>query len=289
MLVREWPTPGIAYVVSVIGSYLGLSFASRARDTSGPARWQWISLASVSLGGMAVWSMHFIAMMGFSAPGTVIRYDLTLTVLSGLLAIAVMAIALTLTVVKGGTVWLLLGGVIAGIGVVSMHYAGMASMNMHGHMHHDMVWVGAAIVIALVAATTALWFASRLRGQVAILSASLLMAFAVASMHYSGMAGVHIDPPEGINHSLPDGYTAIELMLPVIAGLFIFLLICSLFLLLGAEDDRPPSSHAPAHRSSEQRTSRPSDQYLPRHGAADQGQSPRVTGTFDDLPHHRRH
>ena len=290
MLVGEWPIPGIAYLVSVIGSYLGLSFAARARDTTGPARWQWLALASLSIGGMAVWLMHFIAMMGFSAPGTSIRYDLTLTVLSGLLAIAVMAIALTLTVVKGGTVWLLLGGVIAGIGVVTMHYAGMASMNMHGEMRHDPVWVGTAIVIALAAATAALWFASRLRGQVAILSASALMGVAVSSMHYSGMVGVHIDPPEGTNHSTPVGFTAIELILPVIVGLFIFLLICSLFLLLGPEDDRPTRSHTPTHRSPEQRTPRTSEQqYLPRHGHDGQEAPPRATGTFDDLPQHRGH
>src|SRR5699024_12527737 len=104
MLIREWPTPGIAYVVSVIGSYLGLSFTVRARSRTGATRWQWLALASLSIGGMAVWSMHFIAMMGFSAPRTVIRYDLALTVLSGLLAIAVMAIAISLTPVTKGTV-----------------------------------------------------------------------------------------------------------------------------------------------------------------------------------------
>lgn len=290
MLVGEWPTPGIAYVVSVIGSYLGLSFMVRARSRTGATRWQWLGLASLSIGGMAVWSMHFIAMMGFSAPGTAIRYDLVLTVLSGLLAVAVMAIALSLTIVKKGTMWLLLGGVIAGIGVVTMHYTGMASMNMRGEMHHDPLWVSAAIVIALVAATTALWFASRLQGQVAILSASLIMAVAVSSMHYAGMAGVHIDPPEGTNQSALEGYTAIDLMLPVIVGLFVFLLICSLFLLLGVEEDRPARSHVPAHRAPEQQLPRTSEQpYLPRHGNDDREKPPRTSGTFDDPPRRHNH
>ncbi|HJE60232.1 MAG TPA: histidine kinase, partial [Nocardiopsis listeri] len=57
-------TPALAYAVSVIGSFLGLVFASRARRTTGLVRWQWLILAALSLGGIAVWSMHFIAMLG---------------------------------------------------------------------------------------------------------------------------------------------------------------------------------------------------------------------------------
>src|SRR5690625_7754811 len=88
-------------------------------------------------------------------------------------------------------------------------------------MNHYRLWVSAAIVLVVVAATTAVWLVSRLQGQVAILSASLIMAVAVSSMHYAGMAGVHIDPPEGTNQSALEGYTAIDLMLPVIVGLFV--------------------------------------------------------------------
>lgn len=286
-LVQDWPIPGIAFTVSVIGSYLGLSFAARARLRPGASRWQWIALAALSIGGMAVWSMHFIAMMGFSSPGTAIRYDVPLTVFSGLLAIAVIAIALTLTVVKGGTGWLLLSGVIAGIGVVTMHYTGMASMNLHGEMHHNPLWVGIATVIALVASTVALWFASRLQGQVAILSASVLMGIAVSSMHYAGMAGMHITASESTHHTAPEGAGATDLLLPVIVALFVFLLICSLFLLLGADDERPVRSHAPTHRAPEERTLRTAEQaYVPRHGRGETEAPP--TGTFDDLPQ-RRH
>ena len=240
LLAQEWPTPGLAYLVSVIGSYLGLSFAARARKATGVFRWQWLGLAAFTLGGVAVWSMHFIAMMGFSAPGTAIRYDTFLTVLSGITAIVVMGVALYLTLFDQSMTRLLLSGPIAGLGVVSMHYMGMASMNTHGEMHHDLFWIITAVIVAIVAATTALWFASRIQGQIAIIAASLVMGIAVSLMHYAGMVGVHVEPDEADFQGAPEGATAFDLMLPLVVGLFVFVLICSLFLLLGSDDDRPP-------------------------------------------------
>ncbi|WP_017597151.1 MHYT domain-containing protein, partial [Nocardiopsis lucentensis] len=188
-LAQNALTPTIAYTVSVIGSLLGLSFAARARLTVSGARWVWLSLAALSLGGTAVWSMHFIAMMGYSVPDVIIRYDPLLTVGSGALAVAVMAVALALTATRPTNARLVVGGLISGIGIVSMHYMGMASMNFVGTMRHDHGHVIAATAIALVAATAALWFASRLRGSPVIVGASLVMAAAVTAMHYTAMAG----------------------------------------------------------------------------------------------------
>lgn len=267
---QDWLTPTIAFAVSTVGALLGLAFAARARRSTTFTRWQWLALASLSLGGMALWSMHFIAMMGFSPVGVSVRYDTLLTVVSGVTAVVVMAVALTLTIVWQKTFTLLLGGLIAGGGIIAMHYTGMASLNLHGELHHDPVYVGLASVIALVAATSALWCASRLRGAVAILLASPVMAVAVTSMHYTGMLGVHIEPPRLNRYGPPPGTTATELLLPTIVGLFVFLLICSLFLLLGVDEERPDYSRRPVHAApappDSERTFRPG--YRPRHGAA---------------------
>lgn len=272
-LAQDWLTPSIAFAVSVIGSFLGLSFASRARRTTGLVRWQWLILASLALGGMAVWSMHFIAMMGFSPPGTAIRYDATLTVVSGVIAIVVMAVALTLTIVKRTSAWLLLGGFIAGTGVIAMHYLGMYSMNVHGEIHHDPLYVALACAVALVAATASLWFASRLRGFPAIAAASVAMAVAVTTMHYTGMTGVHFTEPRFSRHSPPDGSSAPDLVLPLLAGLFVFMLICSLFLLLGVEEERPDYSRRTAAPAAPPPGNEPEASpagYVPRHATGAQ-------------------
>jgi NO-binding membrane sensor protein with MHYT domain len=185
-------TPVAAYAVSAIGSFVGLMFARRSRMASGATRWWWLALSAICLGGTAVWSMHFIAMMGFRVHGTAIRYDAVLTIASGLLAILVMGAALHLTTTRPTAGRLLVGGAIAGSGVVGMHYMGMASMHMHGHMHHDPAYVAAASAIAQVAATVALWFCMRLDGAFAIAAAALVMGVAVSCMHYTGMFGVGV-------------------------------------------------------------------------------------------------
>ena len=239
-------TPAIAYAVSVIGSFVGLMFTARARNSLGVARWTWLTLSAVCIGGTAVWSMHFIAMLGFQVSGAFIRYDTALTVASGLLAIAVMGVALYLTINRRTRGALLLGGAIAGLGIVSMHYMGMASINMHGEMHHDPLYVGLAGVIAVVAATVALWFSLRLEGVPATLAASLIMGVAVSSMHYTGMIGVDVTMHSESHATQIEGAAASELLLPLVIGLFVFLMVCSLLLMLGVDDagTRRPSRAA---------------------------------------------
>ena len=242
-------TPAIAYTVSVIGSFVGLMFAARARNALGVARWTWLTLSAVCLGGTAVWSMHFIAMLGFQVSGASIRYDTVLTVASGLLAIVVMGVALYMTINRRTRGALLLGGAIAGLGVVSMHYMGMASINMHGEMHHDPLYVGLAGVIAVVAATVALWFSLRLEGVPATLAASLIMGVAVSSMHYTGMIGVDVTMHSESHATQVEGAAASELLLPLVIGLFVFLMVCSLLLMLGVDDTGTRRSSSKADRA----------------------------------------
>jgi NO-binding membrane sensor protein with MHYT domain len=268
-LSQDWLTPAIAFSVSVCGSFLGLAFAARARRSHGPGRWQWLVLASLALGGMAVWSMHFIAMMGFRVTGASIRYDAVLTLASGVTVFLVMGAALTMTIIKRTTPWIIGGGVLVGVGVISMHYTGMASMSLHGDLHHDPVYIAAACAIALVAATVAMWFSARLRGMPVIVAASLVMAVAVTSVHYTAMMGVHYTAPAAIRSSPPPGSTAADLLLPVIVGLFVLLLVCSLFLMLGDDDERVdhsrPGGDTPRPRPREDPPQTGPD-YAPRHG-----------------------
>ncbi|CAL9527793.1 hypothetical protein SUDANB121_03990 [Nocardiopsis dassonvillei] len=256
-------TPVIAYAVSVLGSFIGLMLSVRARRSAGRfARWQWLALSAACLGGTAVWSMHFIAMMGFRVSGTPIRYDTPLTLASGAVAILVMGVALYLTIRRGTRAGLLAGGAIAGSGIVAMHYMGMASMNMHGELHHDPVYVAAAAAIALAAATAALWFARRVESPPAIALASLLMGVAVSCMHYTGMFGMSATVDAEHHLSAPEGATSSDLLLPLVVALFVFLLVCSLFLMLGVEDTpRRPAAPAPAPEKEKAE----SGEYSPRH------------------------
>ena len=73
-----WLTPTISYVLSVLGSYLGLVCAVRLR-TAHSTGWRvwWLSLAAVAIGGTGIWTMHFVAMLGFSVVGMPIQKSMS--------------------------------------------------------------------------------------------------------------------------------------------------------------------------------------------------------------------
>jgi NO-binding membrane sensor protein with MHYT domain len=211
-------TPLLAYVMSSVGSMLGLLLTSRARLIGGREGKYWLVGAAFAIGGTGIWTMHFIAMLGFSVTGTVIRYDVALTAASALIAVTVVGMGLFLASYGGDRLAFLLGGgVLTGCGVAGMHYLGMAAMNMSGLVSYDPVVVSISVLIAVAAATVALWFTLRVRGAFRIGGAALVMGVAVSGMHYTGMYSMSVQ-----THSemVPvHGAKAIDFLLPLIVGL----------------------------------------------------------------------
>jgi NO-binding membrane sensor protein with MHYT domain len=130
--------PLLGYAMSCLGAFLGLRCITRARALTGLARGRWLALAAVSVGATGIWTMHFIAMLGFTIPGQEILYNVPVTIGSMLIAIAVVGVGLFIVGYgNGGWVPLLAGGVIVGVGVATMHYMGMAAMSMPDSVHYD--------------------------------------------------------------------------------------------------------------------------------------------------------
>lgn len=211
-------TPALGYLMSFLGAFLGLRCTSRARASTGPARIRWLLVAAVSIGITGIWVMHFIAMLGFTIPGETIRYNVPVTLISMLIAVAFVSIGLLIVGLGQDTVRsLLLGGVITGLGVAAMHYSGMAAMRMPARMTYNPELLGLSIVIAIGAATAALWAALRLRGFWSTLGAAAIMGVAVSGMHYTGMAAMHVYPPAGPAMAM-GGADAAAFLLPLIVG-----------------------------------------------------------------------
>ena len=123
--------PVLGYAMSCLGAFLGLRCVTRARAYTGAARARWLILAAVALGAGSIWAMHFIAMLGYTIPGQTILYNVPVTIVSMLIAIVVVGIGLFIVSYgNGGWRPLLIGGVIVGIGVATMHYLGMQAMSM---------------------------------------------------------------------------------------------------------------------------------------------------------------
>jgi len=112
---------------------------------------------------------------------------------------------------------LLIAGVVTGLGVAAMHYSGMAAMRMPGRMSYSPGLFGLSILIAIVAATAALWFALRLGGFWPGFCAALIMGVAVSGMHYTGMAAMRVYPPNGSPMAM-SGADATAFLLPLIVG-----------------------------------------------------------------------
>jgi NO-binding membrane sensor protein with MHYT domain len=214
-------TPMLAYLTSVIGAATGLSATSRARAArTARERATWLVVGAVAIGGTGVWVMHFVGMLGFTVDGMPINYDVTMTIASAVLAMIVVAIGLFLVGFKGDRLpYLLTGGIIAGLGVAAMHYMGMAAMRLTGHIHYTGWIVGASILIAVVAATVALWLAANVRGWLATTGAAMVMGVAVSGMHYTGMAAVHVTGSPGTSTEGTTLFTLIGPLILVIVGL----------------------------------------------------------------------
>src|SRR3954469_25133762 len=113
-----WVTPTVSYVLSVLGSLLGLTCAVRLRSapSTGWRVW-WLSLAAIAIGATGIWTMHFVAMLGFSVVGLPIRYDVGLTAASALIAVVTVGVGMLIAISGDGarTLRIVIGGLLAGL------------------------------------------------------------------------------------------------------------------------------------------------------------------------------
>ncbi|RPF21749.1 MHYT domain-containing protein [Myceligenerans xiligouense] len=218
-------TPLLSFALSCAGCGAGLSCTARARVTSGVARTVWLLLGSVAIGGTGIWVMHFVAMLGFSVQGAQIRYDVSTTIASMLLAVAVVGVGLFLVHrPAGGTAALLTGGIVAGLGIAVMHYLGMAAMHVGVDIAYDPLLVVTSVVIAMAAATGALWLSARVRGAGAGAVATVVMGLAVSGMHYTGMAAMRITSYRLLGTPIEapvTGLPATQFLVPLMGGIVV--------------------------------------------------------------------
>jgi NO-binding membrane sensor protein with MHYT domain len=232
----------LAYIVSVTGSVVGLACTRQSAAASTERdRLRWLAMASIAIGGVAIWLMHFIAMLGFAIPDSTVRYNLGWTVASAVLSISAVFVGL---ITIGRTVHLprlIAGGVITGLAVALMHYTGMWAVQMQGTMTYDKRLVAFSILIAVVAATAALWFTLVLESPVLRFAAGLVMGVAVVGMHYTGMAAVRVTVDR--TAQIPGGLEVFSFLFPVfVIGLLALAVPITAVMLAsdrGATESRP--------------------------------------------------
>ena len=220
----------LSFLIAAFASAMAIQVTVQAVTVQRRAyRLLMLGSGSVALGG-GVWSMHFIGMLAF-ALCTEVSYQPGLTFLSMLPSVAASWVALDLISKKRLNLpQLLLGGLLVGAGIGTMHYSGMAAMQMAVALRYDLPMFLLSILVAVVLAIVALWVRfglRRLRLQPWLLTllSSLVMGGAITGMHYTGMAAARFVPPAGFVPLQQPGETPLVLAMAIT---FTTVMICAL-------------------------------------------------------------
>lgn len=237
----HFPLVALSLLVAVFASFMAFSVAGQASITEDKLRKNILLCAgSLALGG-GIWSMHFLGMTAFELCLPV-NYDVTITALSVLPGIAAAWVALNLLIrSRISVIEILVGGVLVGSGIGTMHYSGMAAMDMAPLLRYDIGTFLLSIVVAVALAMLSLWIkfgissaikSKQLLGRHIVL-ASIVMGLAIAGMHYTGMAAARFVLPPGLEMSNQSSeisaYLAISIAIFTITVIAIVLGISILF------------------------------------------------------------
>src|SRR6202171_3903090 len=190
----------LSVLIATIGAYVAVEIAQRVRAAERGRRLFWVSGGALAM-GLGIWSMHFVGMLALHLP-VLVWYDALLLFLSFVAAVIGCGIAfLIFNRATVGSGVLVRASVFMGLAIAGMHYIGMAAMRMSSHVIYDPTIVAASVGVAIIGSFLAL---ALIRNLITTSSephtwlkkagASLVMGFAVAGMHYTGMAAALFAP-----------------------------------------------------------------------------------------------
>lgn len=194
----------LSYVIAAFASFVALDITERIRSSDGFGRskiW-WLILGSLAM-GTGIWTMHFIGMLAFIMPMPM-SYDPIITVASLLVAVVASGLAFFLIKNRENTpLQLMVGGVFMALGIVCMHYTGMAAMSNVTIQYYPGLF-SLSILIAIIASEAALWL--MIKGskkdtqypRLIKIGSALVMGLAICGMHYTGMSAAvftHMEDP----------------------------------------------------------------------------------------------
>ncbi|SJM56696.1 diguanylate cyclase/phosphodiesterase (GGDEF & EAL domains) with PAS/PAC sensor(s) [Brevundimonas diminuta 3F5N] len=196
---HDWRIASFAILACVFSLAIALLLAERARRLS-PRTRRAYTLSAPLVGGLGVWTTHFIAMLAYDV-GVEIRYDALQTFLSLVIVTAAFWVGMHLHL-AGGAGWRRRSGLAAAAvvtaGVAAMHFVGMDAMRLSGAV---LAWNAPRAVLA-VAGGLILFSAVALLPSMGkwkqLTAATLLTSGAVAWLHFVAMAAVSLTPAPGV-------------------------------------------------------------------------------------------
>ena len=213
----------LSLMIAIFASFMAFNVATQAATSTNKFRkYALLSAGSIAMGG-GIWAMHFLGMLAFELC-TAVSYNLGITLASALPGIASAWVALYLmTKPTISFSEIVTGGVLVGSGIGTMHYSGMAAMEMAPLLRYSPSLFILSIVVAVSLAMLALWIKFGLSavnsktssvGRDAFIS-SVVMGLAIAAMHYTGMSAARFVMPPGMEFSSQPSEISVYLALSI--------------------------------------------------------------------------
>jgi two-component system, sensor histidine kinase and response regulator len=200
----------VSVLIAIFAAYAALDLAGRVTASRGFARMSWLIGGAFAM-GMGIWSMHYAGMEAFRLPVPV-QYDWPTVLLSMVAAVSASAVALYVVSRKEMSMQAaVVGSLLMGGGIASMHYIGMEAMRLPAMCHYNWNIVALSVLLAVVISFVALWLTFGLRGMTTTWSwrkacCTVVMGLAIPVMHYVGMAAVTFMPepldPAALKHAI---------------------------------------------------------------------------------------
>jgi diguanylate cyclase len=201
---------GLAAFVCVLSSFTAVNLLRHGRKSTRQMRSLWLAVSAISI-GFGIWATHFVAMLAFS-PGIPSGYNITLTLLSLVVAILLTGAGLSVSLTPNWRHGPWIGGAIVAGGIAAMHYTGMAAFEVAGIVLWDPVLVITSIVLGGAIGAVALPVGLHGDEEKWKIGGALLLTLAICSHHFTAMGAVSIIPSPTIEVSqsaLPAGLLAI--------------------------------------------------------------------------------
>ncbi|KAH8586914.1 hypothetical protein B0O99DRAFT_585253 [Bisporella sp. PMI_857] len=214
----------LSYAVSYVGAWTTLELINRRTSGRGLYNWYLLVGSSVSMGGIAIWCMHYIsnrAIIAYSPGYTAVSFFVPITVL--LVAFIALGPDDRVSIIR-----VAIGGTLAGLAICGMHYLGQAGISNYICVYRAGNVVGSAI-IAVVASIVALsvffvlraaWTNSWWKRALC----AIILAGAVFGMHWTASIGTHYRLKQGdasLSHSISRDLTVIVVIVLSITACFI--------------------------------------------------------------------
>ena len=188
----------LSILISVVASYAALDLSGRTRAALAARRRLWLIVGAATM-GLGIWAMHYIGMLAYRLPVTVL-YDVPTVGLS--LVAAISASGVALFVVSRNTMnaqRAAAGGIVMGAGIAAMHYIGMSAMRLAATCTYDLVLVALSVLLAIGISIVALILTFWSRDDAGVgtarkLWSAVAMGLAIPIMHYTGMAAASFTP-----------------------------------------------------------------------------------------------